>query len=207
MRTIVFPLLFVASLATAQDVPIPSGPRTDAVTEFRMSMRKLWEEHLTYTRNYIISALGDLGDVDAVTQRLMRNQDDIGNSVKGYYGSDAGDKLARLLKQHVQIATEVVKAAKSDRREPLSDALDKWSANARDIAAFLADANPRWSLTAFQDMLQRHLDLTTGVIVARLRKEWAVDIKATDAGHSHLLMLSDALVDGIVRQFPDKFPR
>src|SRR5262245_37916554 len=64
----------------------------------RMAMRKLWEDHITYTRNYIISALANLPDGDAVAQRLLKNQDDIGDAIKPFYGADAGKKLAALLR-------------------------------------------------------------------------------------------------------------
>src|SRR6185436_8280340 len=58
--------------------------------ELKTAMRKLWEDHITYTRNYIISALGELGDKDAVAKRLLKNQDEIGDAIKPYYGDDAG---------------------------------------------------------------------------------------------------------------------
>ena len=54
-------------------------------------------------------------------------------------------------------------------------------------------------------MLQKHLDLTSGEVVARLKKDWAADIEAYDDGHAHMLMFADALTDGIAKQFPAKF--
>src|ERR1041385_1042066 len=113
--------------------------------ELRTAMRKLWEDHITYTRNYIISALGDLGDKDAVAKRLLRNQEDIGNAIKPYYGDAAGDKLAGLLRDHILIATKVVDAAKSDNKQQLDEQQKKWSQNGKEIAAFLSGANPNWS--------------------------------------------------------------
>lgn len=56
-----------------------------------------------------------------------------------------------------------------------------------------------------REMLQQHLDLTSGQVVARLNKNWAADIQAYDGGHAHMLMFADALTDGIAQQFPDKF--
>ena len=108
-------------------------------------MRKLWEDHITYTRNYIISALAELPDTDAVAKRLLRNQDDIGDAIKPYYGAEAAEKLASLLREHILIATAVVKAAKTGTKDELAAAQKKWSSNGRDIAAFLSEANPRWS--------------------------------------------------------------
>lgn len=168
-------------------------------------MRKLWEEHIVYTRNYIISALAVLPDADTVAQRLLRNQDDIGNAIKPYYGDAAGAKLSTLLRDHITIATEVVKAAKGGDKAQLTAAQQKWSGNGKDIAAFLSGANPNWTRKALEEMLQVHLDLTTGEVVGRLNKDWAADIKAYDDGHAHMLMFADALTNGIVKQFPGKF--
>jgi len=38
-----------------------------------------------------------------------------------------------------------------------------------------------------------------------LKKDWAADIEAYDKGHAHMLMFSDAVTEGIVKQFPRKF--
>jgi hypothetical protein len=135
----------------------------------------------------------------------MKNQDDIGAAIKTYYGGDAGTKLATLLRDHIKIAAEVVQAARSGRKQDLEAGQKKWSGNGKEIAAFLCAANPKWSKSALEEMLQKHLDLTTGEVVARLQKDWAADIQAYDAGHEHMLMFSDLLSDGIAQQFPDQF--
>jgi len=170
-----------------------------------MAMRKLWEDHITYTRNYIISELAGLEDTSKVAERLLRNQDDIGSAITPIYGDEAGKKLAALLRDHILVATEVVKAAKSGNNEELAKANKKWYANADDIAAFLSSANPNWPKKALEDMLHKHLEYTTQEVVSRLKKDWAADIEAYDKGHEHMLMFADALTDGIVKQFPDKF--
>jgi len=180
---------------------------TKSAIDLRMGMRKLWEDHITYTRNYIISALADLEDTDKIAGRLLRNQDDIGDAIKPVYGDEAGEKLAALLRDHILIATEVVKAAKAGNTEELTNANRKWSANADDIAAFLSGANPNWSKKVLTDMLYKHLELTTNEVVSRLKKDWPADIDAYDKGHVHMLMFADALTDGIVKQHPDKFKK
>jgi hypothetical protein len=186
-------------------IPASSATTLASVTDVKVAMRKLWEEHITYTRNYIVSALAELPDTAAVANRLLANQDDIGNAVKPYYGEEAGKKLSALLRDHITIATEVVKAAKADDKRALGDAQAKWSNNSRDIATFLSAANPNWTKADLEAMLQRHLDLTTGEVVGRLSKDWEADIKAYDEGHAHMLMFADVLSNGIAKQFPDKF--
>lgn len=177
----------------------------DATVELKMAMRTLWEEHIVYTRNYIISAVAELEDVGEVAERLLRNQDDIGNAIKPYFGDEAGSALATLLRDHILIATEVVAAAKAGNSDSLAVRQEKWNANGRDIAAFLSGANPHWNRQELEGMLQKHLDLTTAEVVGRLRKDWAADIRAYDEGHEHMLMFADALTEGIAKQFPDQF--
>ena len=182
-------------------------PHSSAKLDLRLAMRKLWEDHITYTRNYIISALADLEDASAVAQRLLKNQDDIGDAIKPYYGDEAGKKLSTLLRDHISIATEVVKAAKMGNNEDLTKAQAKWNANADDIAAFLSGANPNWPKKDLTDMLYKHLEFTTGEVVSRLKKDWTADTDFYDKGHMHMLMFADTLTDGIVKQFPDKFKK
>ncbi|MEI9429836.1 acetylglutamate kinase [Mesorhizobium sp. Cs1299R1N3] len=144
-------------------------------------------------------------DTDDIAKRLLQNQDDIGDAVKPYYGDAAGQKLATLLKDHIKIATEVVKAAKSGSKDKLAAAQKKWTDNADDIAMFLCKANPNWSEQDMKEMLHKHLELTTSEVVGRLKKDWAADIKSYDEGHVHMLKFADMLTAGIAKQFPDKF--
>jgi hypothetical protein len=200
-----------ADTATAPATMPATAPANAAMAnperthELRTAMRKLWEDHITYTRNYIISALADLPDQDAVAKRLMANQDDLGAAIVPYYGDAAGKKLTALLRDHITIATEVVAAAKSGDKGKLDAAQAKWTANGKDLAAFLAGANPNWPQGDLEAMLQKHLDLTSGEVVARLGKDWDADIRSYDAGHEHMLKFADTLTDGIARQFPEKF--
>jgi hypothetical protein len=202
-------LLLIATAAAAAGTVASDASAIAAETasqgKLRLAMRKLWEDHIVYTRNYIISAVADLGDQAAIAGRLMKNQEDIGDAIKPYYGAAAGTKLTALLKDHITVATEVVKAAKASDQAALTASQVRWSANGRDIAAFLSGANPNWPKATLETMLQRHLDLTTGEVVGRLKKDWAADIRSYDQGHEHMLMFADALTDGIVKQFPDKF--
>jgi hypothetical protein len=170
------------------------------------SMRKLWEDHITWTRVFIISAAADLPDKAAATDRLLQNQVDIGNAIKPYYGDAAGDKLAALLKEHITTAAEVVAAAKANDSAKLADANKRWFANADQIADFLNGANPKnWPQAELRSMMRDHLNLTTKEVVARLHGDWAGDIAAYDAVHQQILHMADGLSMGIVNQFPKKF--
>jgi hypothetical protein len=178
---------------------------TKSVVDLRMAMRKLWEDHITWTRNYIISGLAGLEDAGKVAERLLKNQDDIGDAIKPVYGDEAGKKLSALLRDHILIAAGIVGAAKMNNNEELNKGQKQWYANADDIADFLSKANPNWPKRDLTEMLYKHLEFTTAEVVSRLKKDWVADIEAYDKGHEHMLMFADVLTDGIVKQFPKKF--
>jgi len=173
---------------------------------FHDAMHKLWEDHITWTRVFIISAAADLPDKAAATERLLQNQADIGNAIKPYYGDSAGDKLTTLLKAHITTAAEVVAAAKANDKAKLDDANKRWFANADQIADFLSGANPtNWAAAEMRSMMRDHLNLTTAEVVARLNSDWAADIAAYDKVHEEILHMADMLSNGIVKQHPAKF--
>jgi hypothetical protein len=172
----------------------------------RTDMRKLWEDHVTWTRLAIISLEAGTPDTDATVARLLRNQTDIGNAIKPYYGSAAGDLLTRQLRSHILIAADVVAAAKAGDQAKLADAQERWTANADQIAATLASVNPRyWKLGTMKAEMHMHLKLTTAEAVARLQGKWNADVAAYDQVHNHILHMSDMLTDGIVKQFAARF--
>lgn len=177
-------------------------------TDFNQAMRKLWEDHITWTRLYIISAAGNLPDKGATTQRLLQNQTDIGNAVAQFYGKDAGDKLTGLLKDHILGAAALIEAAKSGDKAKTDAAAAKWYANADEIATFLNGANPQnWPLADLKSGMKMHLDLTLQEATDRLQGKYPDGIKEYDKIHEHILGLADLLSSGIEKQFPKKFSK
>lgn len=198
-------LLMVCSPQNISRASLPDDMKASKEVALHNAMRKLWEDHITWTRVFIISAVAGLPDKDAVTQRLLQNQVDIGNAIKPFYGNAAGDQLTTLLKEHIVIAADVVAAAKANDKAKLDDANKRWFANADQIAVFLSKANPaNWPEAEMRMMMHDHLKLTTNEAVARIQGDWAADIKAYDAVHEQILKMADGLSMGIVKQFPEK---
>jgi len=172
----------------------------------RNDMRRLWEDHVTWTRLAIISLTTDAPDTDATVRRLLRNQTDIGDAIEPFYGPAAGDELTRLLRDHILIAADLIAAARAGDQDGVADAQARWTANADEIAAFFASANPRsWKLDEMKAMLHEHLRLTTNDVLARLQGDWAADVAAYDQIHLQALEMADMLSTGIVDQFPRRF--
>jgi hypothetical protein len=179
---------------------------TQKQVALRSDMRRLWEDHITWTRLAIISLTTNSPDSEATVGRLLENQTDIGNAVKPFYGNAAGNQLTKQLRAHILIAADVVAAAKAGDTAKLADAQARWARNGDDIAAVLNSVNRRyWKLATMKAELRTHLKLTTEEAVARLQGNWDADVAAYDKIHRHALHLSDLLSDGLIKQFPRRF--
>ena len=203
-------LAFSSGMPMAQahgNAPHHSSPAlSEKSIDLRTDMRKLWEDHVTWTRLAIISLETGTPDTEATVTRLLRNQTDIGNAIKPYYGQAAGNELTRQLWTHILIAADVIAAAKAGDQAKLADARSRWVKNADQIAATLNSVNPRyWKLGTMKAEMHMHLKLTTDEAVARLQGRWAADVAVYDKVVQHILHMSDMLTSGILEQFPGRF--
>ena len=185
---------------------VPSTVYGMTKDQFHDAMRRLWSDHVVYTRLFIVDAVAGSADKDATTQRLLQNQTDIGNAVAGFYGRAAGDKLTALLKDHILIAASIVTAAKAGDNAKVASENKRWHDNATDLARFLHGANAKnWPEATLQSALFTHLDQTLSEATHQLKGDYAASIKDYDGAMDHMLMVADILAKGIEAQFPSKF--
>jgi hypothetical protein len=190
----------------ASDARASQTASTPRAVAFHDEMRALWEAHGAGTRIVIVSFVGNLPNLQAEEQALLQNQVDIGNAVKPYYGRSAGNKLTKLLKEHILGAVTVLVAAKSGDKNQLAQAEAAWSANGRQIADFLHAANPRFlSRTAARKMMRIHLQQVIGQAVDELGGNYAASANAFQPYIRHILDMADMISGGIIRQFPRRF--
>jgi hypothetical protein len=177
----------------------------DSVRSLSAALRRLWADHVIWTRQYLVAAIADTPDVEAAATRLLKNQEDIGGAIVPFYGEGAGEALTGLLKEHILIAVDLVAAAKAgdDGRFKVED--ERWTQNAAAIAELLSGANPNWVKKDVTDALMLHLDLTKQEAVARLKGDWEADVEVFDQIFTEILTIADVLTDGIVKQFADQF--
>jgi hypothetical protein len=173
---------------------------------FHDAMRKLWEDHVTWTRLAIVTFADGSAGFDATAARLLTNQSDIGNAIVPFFGADAGRALTGLLHDHITIAVELLQAAKGGDTTAFDAAKARWYANANEIADFLAAANPRfWPQQTMRESMRMHLDETLAEAAAELHGDYAASITAYEQVHEHILGMADLLSGGLTGQFPSHF--
>jgi hypothetical protein len=201
-----FTMAIVAfSFMLTTDVTQAQSNKKSTACDLRTDMRKLWEDHVQWTRNVIFNILDDLPGAAQDVARLLKNQEDIGNAIKPYYGDEAGNQLTSLLRNHILIAADLLVALKNDNTAAFNTANAKWFANADSIAAFLSSANPNWPLAQMKEMMYTHLNLTAAEALARKQHNYDADVTAYDNVHNEILQMADMLTEGIVKQFSNKF--
>lgn len=166
-------------------------------------LRKLWEQHIMWTRSFIISTASDLEDLPFVTKRLLQNPDYFADVLRPFYGDDVANQFKELLKQHLIIAGDLVNVAKQGDTQKVNDARKRWYKNADDIAMFLATINPFWNQKQWQMLLYDHLKMTENEAVTRLTKAYEENVKQYDEIENEALKMADYMYYGIVKQFFD----
>lgn len=210
--TIILALIIAAFAINAQQM---NHSEMKGATKFQNSvkyqasnkaMRKLWSAHMYWTLLTVDAFYNDPKGVDAKLHRLLQNQKDIGAASVPFYGQAAGDKLAELLKEHIQGAVPVLQAAKSDDKAALDKAVKNWYANAKEIGDFLASANPKnWMAKDTESALEMHITHTIAYSVSILKSDYTQSFGGFEEALHHMLHLADILSDGIAKQFPEKF--
>src|SRR5215472_7638990 len=182
------------------------GLPTAAQVAFHDQMRKLWEDHVTWTRLAIVEfAAGDPGLTPTVT-RLLNNQTDIGNAIAPFYGAAAGQQLTTLLDTHINLAVALLQDAKAQNATQFDNDKASWYDNANQIADFLSAANPRfWPDDVMRAFMKEHLDQTLAEAQDELTGNYTASITDYEAIHLHILALADLLSSGIMHQFPNRF--
>lgn len=189
---------------TTKTISKPLSTLESAAT-LKTDMRKLWEDHVVWTRNVIFCLVDGLPGTEQAVRRLLQNQEDIGNAFKPFYGEVEGNKLTELLKIHVDISAEVVRAANAGNSAALDEANKRWYVNADRISELLNRVNVKWALADLITMMNEHLKLTTDEAEQRIKRNYAGDVIAYDKVRDEALKMSDMLSAGIVKQFPKKF--
>ena len=182
-----------------------SGGIGDAEQRLSNQMRLLWEQHVYWTRLFILSTVFGLPDTNLVASRLLRNPKDFEAVFLQFYGEDAAAKFAELFTSHLTIAAELVNAAKAGDSGKAADAENRWYANADEIAAFLGSINPYWSAQEWREMLRNHLAMTKAEAVAFLTQKYEDSISVFENIEQEALVMADVMTQGLVRQHPQYF--
>lgn len=178
---------------------------SQSAVQLLSDMRMLWEQHITWTRLAIQSLVFNTPDQPYTIARLLRNGPDMGNVLVPYYGEEAGRMYGNLIKEHLLIAADLVKAAIAGDQQAVASTEKKWYANADQIVDFLSRLNPFFPKEAFRKMFYQHLALVKSEAVTLISKDYQANVDLFDQMERDALMMADTITASIIKQFPQMF--
>ncbi|MFK4303106.1 MULTISPECIES: acetylglutamate kinase [unclassified Paenibacillus] len=176
-----------------------------AKVELKSFMRMLWEQHIAWTRMTILSLVFHLPDVNVVTARLLQNATDMGNSLRPLYGDHVAQTYGNLIREHLVLAADLVKAAIAGDQNLVAATEKKWYSNADEISEFLSRINPYLPKEEFRKMFYEHLALTKSEAVSMITKDYETSVQIYDKIEAEALEMADTITDAIAKQFPGIF--
>jgi hypothetical protein len=181
--------------------------RRMTVAELSNLVHRLWDEHVLWTRLTIISIANDLPDTGMVINRLLNNATQFGILFAQFFSPEISRRFAQLMREHLVIAAELVRAAKRGDTEEVTRLEREWYRNADEIARFLSEINPHWKEEEIREMMHEHLALTENEAVAILNNRWEESIDLFCKIEHQAFMMANTYIEGLVAQFPNRFIR
>ena len=195
----------VESAATPPAEPAAAPAAEVAAPNLQAAMRDLWHGHIVHARDYAIAVhAGNKADASKAADAVVANAHQIADAVAGFYGKAGGDRMMELLGGHwgaVKALTDT-RAAKDEAGA--TKAMADLTANAGEIAKFLAGANPNLPEDTVRGLLLAHGAHHAQQIQQIDADDTAGEATSWAAMQAHMDMIADALAGAIAKQFPEK---
>lgn len=183
-----------------------ASPDRVAVLETSMALRDLWVEHAFWIRTYVIATHAhDPVQSKVAEQEVVNNAKALAATITPFYGQAASDKLSGLLAGHWAAVRDYDTATLAHSKRDQEKATARIVANAREIARFLGGANPNLPEDAVFGLLSSHGGHHISQIDAVEARDFAGEAQTWHAMRHHMLVIADAIADGIAKQFPERF--
>jgi len=160
----------------------------DAISNYGV---KLWMDHASFMREYIISSWHDLPTIQQTTDRLIKNQDDLARYLESTFDKpETYQTIKRLLEEHISIALRIVESLKSQQDTSAHE--EAWKRNADDLAVFLASLSPNYDKNTIKNHLWGYLEATKQEFEKISTSEDG--IQEYDNSINHILSFNDYLL-------------
>ena len=154
--------------------------------------------HVYWTRMYLMSAVADNADQQAVEERLLETADEITDVFARYLPIATTRQLRNLLTEHIEIAGQIIQALKAKNMSDYDALVKEWYRNANQMAALFASHNPYFESRETRNMLLNHLDLTREEIEQQVNGEYEQSIDVFRDVEQQALAMADYFARGLL---------
>lgn len=180
---------------------------TEKEQELNQYLRKLFAEHAFWMRQYVVSYFTGSKDVNDVTKRLLKNQEQIGRSLGMWYGDKNGARISDIMKDQLIAFGDMLNGMLSKEKNLSVVGEKKWNDNTEKLVDFLVQLNNKWGVELSQHFKQYN-EMMTNMAINRYRQKHYDEINSFDKAYTHAMNdIADVLTKGIVRQHPEQFDK
>lgn len=165
--------------------------------EMMFKLRKLWLDNVLWTRFFIISAISGMGDLQAVTKRLINNPTEFANIFKRFYSEENAKRFEALMMDHLLIGIKLINTAKTGNMASIKSLKEEWYKNADEISELLSSINSRWDKDKWQKLLHENLKLTEEQVMRRFRRQYTDDIIVYEKIENLSIKMADLMFEVI----------
>ena len=176
-----------------------------ANAEWKSIMRRLWGEHVAWTRSAVSSLVFESPDASVVVARLLRNTTDMGCVLEPYYGQRVAHLYSRLLAEHITLVGDLIKATSEGSVEKAAEIEKKWFRNGAEIATFLSRINPYIPAEEIREMFDEHLLFIKQGMTNMFNKDFEASILIFDDMEMEAMDMADELAEAVIKQFSYMF--
>ena len=172
--------------------------REDSILRLNEDMRLAWLNHVYWARMYLMSAVADNADQQAVEERLLETADEITDVFARYLPIATTRQLRNLLTEHIEIAGQIIQALKAKNMSDYDALVQEWYRNANQMATLFANYNPYFESRETRNMLLNHLDLTREEIEHQVNGEYEQSIDVFRDVEQQALAMADYFARGLL---------
>ncbi len=171
--------------------------------ELKTTSERLWIDHIILIRSFVSYRLaGNIDAVKMIDKKVMRNANEIGYLIAPYHGKTVSERLTSLLTRRYSAVKEYIDATLARDGFAKETALNRMNGNMDEIADFLSSENPDVSMGPLLKTLAGYNAAHIDAMVAR---NFTAEQEVWEAMERNVYEIADALADGMIKQFPDKF--
>lgn len=183
-----------------------AGAISQTRVDTQSALRDAWVEHVFWVRNYVLASKeGNANQRKVAADEVLANAKGIAAAVASFYGKAGGDRMLELLAGHWGAVKDYADATFDKKGNGQQAAADKLTANAKEIAAFLAKANPNLPENTLIGLLTAHGAHHVAQIQQIDKADYAGEAQTWHTMRTHMFVIADALTDALAKQFPEKF--
>ena len=167
-------------------VKAAAGPNPAAQQALRDAMRKLWEDHVTWTRLAIVTFADGAPGFGRHRRRLCRTRSTSVTPSSPSTATRPATQLTALLHDHITIAVEVLRAAKAGDSEAFADAKAAGTPTPTPSRTSSRGQPAVWPQAKMRAEMRTHLDQTLAEAAHELAGDYA-RVADYDEIHEHIL--------------------